>query len=84
MPDVVVSVFRLTNNQSRRAPVFNVEYHERDSDVVWEMVFGGSRAYLARFGGKLDRDLDEQAAESHFMVRRFTSSLLLTARGESL
>ncbi len=81
MPDFVISVFGLTNNRGLRAPAFNVEYHERDSDVVWEMVFGGSRAYLVRFGDKLDRDLDEQAAESHFMVRRFTSSLLLGGAG---
>jgi hypothetical protein len=81
MPDFVVSVFRLTNNRGLRTPVFNVEYHERDSDVVWEMVCGGSRAYLVRFGSALDRDLDEQAAESHFMVHRLTSSLLLGGAG---
>jgi hypothetical protein len=81
LPDFAISVFRLTNNRGLLAPKFNVEYHERDSDVVWDMVVGGSRAYLVRFGGALNRDLDEQAAESHFMVRRFTSALLLGGAG---
>jgi hypothetical protein len=81
MADSVVSVYRVTNNRGLRVPAFQVDYHERESDVAWEMVFGGSRAYLARFGGKLDRNLDEQALESHFMARRFTSSLLLGGAG---
>jgi hypothetical protein len=34
MPDSVVSVFRLSNYRRLRAPAFNVEYRERDSDVV--------------------------------------------------
>jgi hypothetical protein len=81
MPDFVVSIFRLTNNRGLRAPAFNVEYHERESDIVWKMTLGGSRAYLLRFAGTLGRNLDEQATESHFMVRRFTSSLLLGGAG---
>jgi hypothetical protein len=81
VPDIAISVFRLTNNRGLRAPVFDVHYQERDGDTEWEMVVGGTRAYLLRFGAALSHDLEEQAADSHFMARRFTSALLLGGAG---
>jgi hypothetical protein len=78
--DLAISIFRLTNSRGYRSPVLNVEYTERETHNVWQIVSGGTRAYLAKFG-RLECDFAEQAADSHFMVRRTTSSLLLGGAG---
>jgi len=36
---------------------------------------------MVRYGATLDRDPDEQAAESHFMMRRITAALLMSGFG---
>ncbi len=77
----VISVFQLTNSRGRAAPNVNIEYQETDSDVQWRITCGGSRAYAVRVGEDLDQDIGDQAADSHFMIRRVTSALLIAGFG---
>ena len=79
--DIAISVFRLSNRRGLFVPDVNVEYAERDSNVVWNLVCGGTRAYILKFGTSLIDDPAEQSADSHFMVRRVTSSLALGGAG---
>jgi hypothetical protein len=79
--DIAISVFRLSNRRGLFMPDVNIHYAERDGNIVWNLVCGGTRAYLVRFGSPLLDDPAEQAADSHFMVRRVTSSLALSGAG---
>ena len=79
--DIAISVFKLSSRRGLFVPGVNIQYAERDSNVVWNLVCGGSRAYVVRFGSPLLDDPAEQSADSHFMVRRVTSSLLLGGAG---
>ena len=79
--DIAISVFKLSNRRGLFVPNVSIQYAERDSNIVWNLVCGGSRAYIVRFGSPLLDDPEEQAADSHFMVRRVTSSLLLGGSG---
>jgi len=81
MTDFAVNVFRLANQRGYLVPPLNIYYAEQDTGLQWRLTCGGTRAYLVRFGQSLDEDLDEQAADSHFMVQRITSSLLLGGVG---
>jgi hypothetical protein len=60
--------------------MLQVQCDEKDSHVHWYLICGGSRGYTARFGD-LDVDSPEQAADSHFMMRRVTTALLLGGAG---
>jgi hypothetical protein len=79
--DFVISVFQLINRRGYFVPAFNLAYGEKGTDAEWRISCGGTRAYLVRFATPLDRDIDEQAADSHFMVRRVTASLLMSGIG---
>jgi hypothetical protein len=79
--DFIVSVFRLANRRGYSLPASNFGYKEKDTDTERRITCGGTRAYLIRFATPLDRDMDEQAAESHFMMRRMTASLLMSGFG---
>lgn len=79
--DFVVSVFRLLNRRGYVVPAFNFGYLEKDTGVEWRATCGGTRAYMVRFATPLIRNLDEQAADSHFMMRRITSALLVSGFG---
>jgi hypothetical protein len=79
--DFVVSVFRLINRRGYSLPAFNFGYQERDTGTEWRANCGGTRAYLVRYATRLDRDMDEQAAESHFMMRPVTGALLMSGFG---
>lgn len=81
MTDFAISVFRLFNAKGYSVPQLNIGYIERGTGLEWQIVCGGSRAYLVRHGNNLVDDLDEQAADSHFMIHRVTSSLLLSGLG---
>lgn len=68
------------------APKVGFHYIEIDTGAQWDVVAGGSRAYLCRFGSDLgakdDPDaIDAQSAESHFMISRLQSALLLGGFG---
>jgi hypothetical protein len=77
----VISVFQLDNSRGYSLPAFNLGYLEKDTGTQWQMNCAGTRAYLVRYATPLDRDMDEQAAESHFMVRRITAALLMSGFG---
>lgn len=79
--DIAVSVFRLSNRRGFFVPGVNIKYAERDTNVEWGLVCGGTRGYIVRFGTPLIDDPEEQSADSHFMVRRVTSSLVLAGAG---
>jgi hypothetical protein len=79
--DFVSSAFRLNNSRGYFVPAFNFSYQEEGTDIQWRCTCDGTRAYMIRFGTPLSHDMDEQAAESHFMVRRITASLLLSGFG---
>lgn len=81
MTDFAISVFRLSCSRGYSVPEMNIGYLEKDTGVQWHITCGGTRAYLVRSGNKLDENIDTQAADSHFMIRRVTSSLLLGGVG---
>ena len=81
MTDFAISVFKLTNLRGYTVPPLNVIYIERDTKNEWRMTCGGTRAYLVRFGNSIEDCQVEQAADSHFMIRRITSSLLIGGAG---
>ena len=84
MTDIAISVFALSNRRGYLLPSLNIHYQEINRDCHWTVVAGGTRAYVVRFGNPLQDDPGEQAADSSFMVRRLTTSLLLgglAARG---
>lgn len=81
MSDFVINVFRLMNQRGYSVPSLNIGYIEKETGLEWQMTCGGTRAYLVRFGDSLIEDIREHAADSHFMVRRITSSLLLGGAG---
>lgn len=81
MTDLVVSVFHVYNRRGYAVPFLDLGYQERGADIDWRLVTGGTRAYVIRAGGSLSENLEEQSADSHFMIRRVTSALLLGRRG---
>jgi len=85
MIDLVVNVFRLTNGRFLMAPKVEFGYQEKGIDVNWHVAAGGTRAYLLRFGGGLAQitpdSIGEQSADSHFMISRLQSALLLGGKG---
>ena len=85
MPDLVVSVFKLTSARYRMLPKIEYNYLERDTDVQWHITGGGSRAYTVRFGEGLAAvdaaEIDNQTADSHFMIDRLKGALLLGGKG---
>ena len=81
MTEFAINVFRLVSQRGYAVPSLNVTYIERGTGLEWRMTCGGTRAYLVRFGDSLERTWDTQSADSHFMIRRITSSLLLGGAG---
>jgi hypothetical protein len=71
----------MTSRRGFFLPKIDIGYSEKGTDVAWHVNAGGTRVYLARTGSKLIDDLDEQAADSHFMVRRIACALLLARLG---
>jgi hypothetical protein len=80
MTDIAISVFSVSNRRGYFLPALNVHYQETDGPH-WTIVTGGTRAYVVRFGTPLIDDPEEQSADSHFMMRRVTSALLLGGVG---
>ncbi len=60
-------------------------YQERGAGVRWHISSGGSRAYLLRFGVDVSRkeaeNIENQNADSHFMLTRVQSAYLLAGDG---
>jgi len=81
MPSLVASIFRLENDKGYLSPKIDIQYMEKDTGVQWTINCGGTRVYLIRFGQNLDADLNDQSADSHFMVNRIITSLFLSGCG---
>ena len=82
MADFVISVFNLRNARGDFVPLLNIEYVEKGTGLSWVVSCGGTRAYAIRHAEKLKEDnLEVQAADSHFMMRRVESGLLLGGVG---
>src|SRR6266545_8236684 len=85
MTDLVASVFELTNTRFLMAPKLELSYAEQDTGAYWHITAGGSRAYTLRFGKRLvpstDRSVEDQNADSHFMMSRVLGALLLGGKG---
>ena len=74
------SVFSVSSRRGYFLPILNIHYQEVDGPQ-WTVAAGGTRVYVVRFGNPLKDDPEEQSADSHFMIRRLTSSLLLGGLG---
>ena len=77
----VCSVFELTSKAGYFAPGFNIRYDEKDTDNSIFIKGGGTRVYMSRVGSNLDQSADSQAADSHFMMDRVISGLLISGAG---
>ncbi len=77
----VCSVFELTSKAGYFAPGFNIRYDEKDTDNSIFITGGGTRVYISRVGSNLDQSADSQAADSHFMMDRVISGLLISGAG---
>lgn len=81
MTDLVISVFRLTCKRLSPVPHVSVGYRERQSGDEWHVLAGGSRAYAVRISDALSEDHGDQSADSHFIIRRLTATLLMGGAG---
>jgi len=81
MTDIVASIFSLKNNHGILVPELGIVYEEKDLDIQWHVNCGGTRAYLVRIGNDLKDKINEQAPDSHFMIKRVTSALFLSGFG---
>jgi hypothetical protein len=81
MTDFAISVFALTNDRGYIAPKLNISYGERDSNAQWTITCGGNRVYLIRHATPLEADMEEQAADSHFMVDRLKVAFMFGGAG---
>jgi len=83
MTDIVVNVFRFVNPRGYFVPGLNIHYEEKGTGQLWQINCAGTRGYFLRFGmgSRIKDDFDEQAADSHFMVQRVTSALLIGGAG---
>ena len=81
MSDFVVSIFKLDNDSGYRVPKLGILYREADTGNQWHINCGGTRAYLVRIGENLIDTINEQAADSHFMISRVISALFLAGAG---
>ncbi len=81
MTDFAISVFSLENDRGYIAPRLNIGYKEIDSTTEWTINCGGTRVYLVRHDTPLLADMDEQAADSHFMVDRLKTAFLFGGAG---
>lgn len=81
MSDMAITNFRISNQRGYPVPALNFQYHEKDTGQDWWVTCGGTRGYFVRVGNRLADDLSEQAADSHFMAQRVTTSLLMGGAG---
>ena len=85
MTDLVVSVFQLTNARYKMVPKLSFRYVERDTGAQWDISAGGSRAYTLRLGKNIAAEepnsINNQNADSTFMVNRVQYALLLSGYG---
>lgn len=83
MTELVANVFRFSNPRGYFVPELNIHYEEKSTGQVWQINCAGTRGYFLRFGmeSPIKDDINEQAADSHFMAQRVTSALLIGGAG---
>lgn len=81
MPDIIASIFKFENHKGCFVPRIGIQYLEEDTGAQWTINCGGTRGYFIRFGYNLNKDFDEQSADSHFMANRVTTALFLSGYG---
>ena len=77
----VCSVFELVSRSGYFAPGFNIRYDEKDTGNSNFITGGGTRVYISRVGSNLDQSADSQSADSHFLMDRVISGLLISGAG---
>lgn len=85
MKNMVASIFSLHGARFNPVPRIVFQYQETHANRSWHVIAGGSRGYTLRFGdGLVERDsrvIADQNADSHFMIGRVLSALLLGGEG---
>lgn len=79
--NAVANVFRLSNLRGFQVPNLTFAYQETDTDAHWHISTGGTRCYLVRYGDEVATSDETEATDSHFMIRRVTSTLVLAGLG---
>ena len=84
MSDWSISVFELENARGLPAPLLEIHYTEEETGIEWQITTSGTRAYLVRMNSRPSGDAldpENEAADSHFMIRRVLAALLLGGSG---
>jgi hypothetical protein len=76
-----LTVFELRNDRGYFAPSANVQYDEKGNVISWFLTLGGTRCYVACVGRLSDAKIEETKADSHFMIHRVISSLVIARAG---
>jgi hypothetical protein len=78
---LVVTIFEMENRLGYYVPRINFHFEEADTGISWLINAGGTRCYVARGGRFKTLDWEDQAADSHFMVGRVVSALIMASAG---
>ncbi len=78
---LVVSIFEMENRLGYYVPRINFRFEEADTGHSWIITAGGTRCYVVRCGRFEKLDWEDQAADSHFMVSRVVSALVISGAG---
>ena len=78
---MVISIFEMLNHLGYFVPEIHLQYDERDTGLTWFIECGGTRAYVARAGETSRLLPDQQPADSHFMINRIQSALVMSSAG---
>lgn len=82
MTDFVLTTAQLISNRGYGCPRLNINYIEKGTDAQWFITAGGTRCYLVKTSHKtIEGDVEDNAADSHFMARRLTTALLYGGAG---
>jgi hypothetical protein len=77
----VLTIFEMKNETGYYVPRFNFRFYERDTKLQWYITFGGTQAYVMRFDPDTNIITEEAVADSHFMINRVISALMISRAG---
>jgi hypothetical protein len=77
----ILTIFEMQNQAGYYVPRFNFRFYERDTKLQWYITFGGTQSYVMRFGPTTNIVTEEAVADSHFMINRVVSSLMISRAG---